>query len=379
VPQDRSEIARAPKERNVPEDFSNERRHFVGAAVMSIAAVGLGINTSLLTKVANGARHLAIGDELQSLASANEWLNSRPLTASGLQGRAVLVQFWTYTCINWLRTLPYVRAWAEKYKEQGLVVIGVHTPEFSFEKYLDNVRRAAKDMKVTYPIAIDNDYAIWRAFKNNYWPALYFVDARGRTRHHQYGEGEYEQSERIIQQLLTETGRGGIGRDLAVVQAQGAEVAADWASLKSQENYVGYDRTENFVSPGGVLRDTPHAYAAPARLDVNQWALSGDWTVGRQAIVLNRANGRIAYRFHARDLHLVAGPAERGKSVRFRVLIDGQRPVAAHGSDVDALGNGVVAEQRLHQLIRQPNPIVERQFEIQFLDPGVEAFAFTFG
>jgi thiol-disulfide isomerase/thioredoxin len=361
------------------EDSNYDRRGFLSAAAMTIAAGRLGMTSSMLQTAARAANAPPIGDELHSLSSATEWLNSRPLTASGLQGKVVLIDFWTYTCINWLRTLPYVRAWAEKYKDRGLVVVGVHTPEFAFEKDLDNVRRAAKDMKVGYPIAIDNDYVIWRAFRNNYWPALYFVDTQGRVRHHQFGEGEYAQSERMIQQLLTEAGNAGVGRDLAVVEAQGAEAAADWGSLKSPENYVGYDRTANFASPGGALPDRPHVYAAPARLDVNQWALSGDWTIGRQAVLLNKANGRIACRFHARDLHLVMGPAQRGTSVRFRVLIDGQPLGAAHGTDVDAEGNGRVAEQRLHQLIRQPTPIVERQFEIQFLDPGVEAFAFTFG
>ena len=259
------------------------------------------------------------------------------------------------------------------------MVIGVHSPEFAFEKNVDNVRRAAKDMRVDYPIAIDNDYAIWRAFKNQYWPALYFVDAQGRIRHHHFGEGEYEQSERIIQQLLAEAGSGGIGHELVSVDARGVEAAADWGSLKSPENYVGYERTENFASPGGAVLDKRRVYAAPARLRLNHWALSGDWTVEKQATVLNKANGRIAYRFHARDLHLVMGPAARGTSVRFRVLIDGQPPGAAHGIDVDDQGNGTVTEQRLYQLIRQPKPIADRQFEIEFLDSGVEAFAFTFG
>ena len=322
---------------------------------------------------------LPIEGELSSLGSATEWLNSQPLTAAGLRGKVVLIDFWTYTCINWLRSLPYVRAWAEKYKDQGLVVIGVHTPEFAFEKNLDNVHRAAKDMRVDYPIAIDNDHAIWRAFKNTYWPALYFVDAQGRIRHHQFGEGEYEQSEMIIQQLLAEAGTGGIGHELVSVDAHGAEAAADWGSLKSPENYLGYERTENFASPGGVAFDMRRVYATPTHLRLNEWALDGDWMVGRQAIVLNAADGRITYRFHARDLHLVMGPAARGASVRFRVRVDGEPPEAAHGGDVDEEGNGTVSEQRLYQLIRQPQPITARLFEIAFLDPGVEAYAFTFG
>ena len=346
----------------------------VGAPIETLAA-----DKSVAQQKTPAAVRLPIEGELPSLGSATGWLNSQPLTPAGLRGKVVLIDVWTYTCINWLRSLPYVRAWAEKYKNQGLVVIGVHAPEFAFEKNIDNVRRAAKDMKVNYPIAIDNDFAIWRALKNEYWPALYFVDARGRIRYHHFGEGEYEQSERIIQQLLAEAGSGGIRRELVSVDGRGAEAAADWGSLKSPENYVGYERTENFASPGGAVLDKGRVYAAPARLRLNHWALSGDWTVQKQAIVLNKVNGRIAYRFHARDLHLVMGPAARGTSVRFRVLIDGQPPGAAHGIDVDDQGNGRVTEQRLYQLIRQPKPIAERQFEIEFLDWGVEAFAFTFG
>ena len=317
--------------------------------------------------------------ELASVERANEWLNSPPLTASALRGKVVLIDFWTYTCINWLRTLPYVRAWAEKYRDQGLVVIGVHSPEFSFEKNVNNVRWAAKEMRVDYPIAVDSDYVIWRAFKNQYWPALYFIDAQGRARHHHFGEGAYEQSEMIIQRLLAEAGAGGIGDDLVSIDARGLEAAADWGSLKSPENYVGYERTQNFASPGGAVLDKPRVYEFPARWRLNNWALSGNWTVKKEAAVLNEPNGRIAYRFHARDVHLVMGPAAPGTSVRFRVLIDGQPPGAAHGADVDEQGNGTVTEQRLYQLIRQPKPIADRQFEIELLGSGVEAFAFTFG
>jgi thiol-disulfide isomerase/thioredoxin len=322
---------------------------------------------------------LPVEDEMPSLGGATEWLNSPPLTAAGLRGKVVLVEFWTYTCINWQRAHPYVRAWAERYKDRGLVVIGVHAPEFAFEKEIANVRRAAKDLRVEYPIAIDNDYAIWRAFNNEYWPALYFVDAKGNIRHHQFGEGEYEQSEKVIQRLLAEAGNGGIGHGLVSVEARGTEAAADWGDLKSPENYVGYERTENFVSPGGAVVDKRHVYAVPARLSLNQWALSGDWTVGKQATALNKPDGRIVYRFHARDLHLVMGPTSRGTSVRFRVLIDGQPPGAAHGTDIDDRGNGTVTEQRLYQLIRQPKPITDRLFEIEFFDSGVETLAFTFG
>ena len=381
------------------EEINHHRRRFFGTSAMTIAAIAgasvaaskswlafigapieaLAGDKSVVQQMTPAAVRLPIEGELPSLGSATEWLNSPPLTAAGLRGKVVLIDFWTYTCINWLRSLPYVRAWAEKYKDQGLVVIGVHAPEFAFEKNVDNVRRAAEDMRVDYPIAIDNDYAIWRAFKNQYWPALYFVDAQGRVRHHQFGEGEYARSEMMIQQLLAEAGSGGLSHELVSVDARGAEAAADWGSLKSPENYVGYERTENFASPGGAALGKGRVYAASSRLSLNHWALSGDWTVGKQAIVLNEANGRIAYRFHARDLHLVVGPAAPGASVRFRVFIDGQPAGAAHGIDVDDQGNGTVTEPRLYQLIRQPQPIMDRQFEIEFLDPGVEAFAFTFG
>jgi thiol-disulfide isomerase/thioredoxin len=317
--------------------------------------------------------------ELSSLSSATEWLNSRPLTAESLRGKVVLIDVWTYTCINWLRTVPYVRAWADKYKDHGLVVIGVHAPEFPFERNVDNVRRAVKEMGLTYPVAIDNDFAIWRAFRNQYWPALYFVDAQGRTRHHHFGEGNYEQSEKFIQKLLTEAGAGVVSGELVSVQGVGAEATAEWGSLRSPETYVGYERTERFASRGGAVQDKSHIYAVPARLGINYWGLSGDWTVKKGAAALNKAGGRIAYRFHARDLHLVMGPAAPGSSVRFRVLIDGQPPGAAHGVDVDDQGNGTVTEQRLYQLIRQPKPIADRLFEIEFTDPGAEAFAFTFG
>jgi thiol-disulfide isomerase/thioredoxin len=322
---------------------------------------------------------LRVEGAFPSLSGANGWLNSKPLTAESLRGKVVLIDFWTYTCVNWRRTLPYVRAWAEKYKDQGLIVIGVHTPEFSFEKDVDNVRWALKDMKIGYPVAIDSDYAVWGAFNNEYWPALYFIDAGGRIRHHQFGEGDYDQSERIIQQLLSENGIGGIGHDLVSVEAHGAEVAADLSALKSPESYVGHDLAQNFASPGGAAVGKRRTYDLPAQLKVNHWAFSGDWTVGKEAAVLNKVNGRIAYRFHARDLNLVIGPAARGTSVRFHVLIDGRPPGVAHGTDVDEQGNGTVTEQRLYQLIRQPKPIADRQFEIEFLDPGVEVFDFTFG
>jgi thiol-disulfide isomerase/thioredoxin len=316
---------------------------------------------------------------LASLGGATEWLNSKPLTVADLRGKVVLIEFWTYTCINWLRTMPYVRAWQQRYKDQGLVVIGVHSPEFPFERDLENVRRAAKAMNVGHPIAVDNDFSVWGGFENQYWPAFYLFDAQGRIRHRQFGEGEYERTERVIQQLLVETGSAGIGHELVSVDGRGAEAAPDWASLKSPENYLGHERTENFASPGGAKEGVNRVYALPGRLKLNHWALSGNWAVEKGAAVLNKANGRIAYRFHARDLHLVMGPAARGASVRFRVLIDGQPAGAVHGVDVDGQGTGTVTEQRLYQLIRQSGPIVDRLFEIEFLDPGVAAFSFTFG
>src|SRR5829696_2493939 len=311
---------------------------------------------------------------LASLVSTTGWLNSPPLAADGLRGRAVLVQFCTYTCINWLRTLPYVRAWAERYTSSGLVVIGVHTPEFEFERDVDNVRRAAEDLRVGYPIAVDSDYAIWDAFGNHYWPALYLLDAQGEIRHHRFGEGDYERSERIIQQLLAEAGAGGVAQEPVPVDGRGVEAPADWDSLRSPENYLGYGRTENFAAGSGTAFDARQVYVLPARLRLNHWALLGEWTVRRQAAVLNRAQGRIAYRFQARDLHLVMGPVVRGDSVRFRVSLDGQPPGAAHGTDTDDRGDGTVTEPRLYQLVRQPHPVTDRTFEIAFLDRGVGAY-----
>jgi thiol-disulfide isomerase/thioredoxin len=330
-----------------------------------------GLHTASATLPVEGA--------LPSFDGATGWLNSPPLATDGTGGKVVLASFWTYTCINWLRQLPYLRAWAGKYSGHGLVVIGVHTPEFPFEHNLDNVRRAVQNMRVDYPVAVDNEYAVWHAFDNYYWPALYFADARGRIRHHHFGEGEYRQSEMIIQQLLAEAGSGGTGHDLVSVDPSGVEAPADWAALRSPENYTGYERTENFASPGGVLPGRRHLYTAPAELRLNQWALSGDWTIAEQAATANEGGGQIACRFHARDLHLVMGPAAPATSVRFRVLLDGQPPAATHGTDLDDQGNGTAAEQRLYQLIRQPGPITDRTFEITFPEPGAQAYAFTFG
>jgi thiol-disulfide isomerase/thioredoxin len=317
--------------------------------------------------------------ELPSFDGATGWLNSPPLTPEGLRGKVVLVDFWTYTCINWLRQLPYVRAWAGKYSAHGLVVIGVHTPEFSFEHDSDNVRQAVRDMGITYPVATDNDYGVWLAFGNHYWPALYFADAEGRIRHHHFGEGEYGQSEMVIQQLLAEAGSTGAGTDPVSVEPGGLEVPADWASLRSPENYTGYERTEGFASPGGPVPGASHAYTVPARLGLNQWALSGEWTMEAEATTLNAAGGRIACRFQGRDLNLVMGPARPGTSLPFRVSIDGQPPGEAHGTDTGADGTGSLTQQRVHQLIRQPGPITERTLEITFADPGAQAYCFTFG
>jgi len=357
------------------EGIKQGRRHFVGAAAITIAAARLGMIGS--AKAQSGKAPPEGG--FPSLGGASAWLNSQPLTPDTLRGKVVLINFCTYSCINWLRSLPYVRAWSERYKDQGLVVIGVHTPEFGFEKDLGNVRRAVKEMRIAYPVALDNDRAIWRAFNNEYWPALYFIDAQGNIRHHQFGEGDYERSERTIQQLLTAAGTGNVSQELISIHAGGIEAAADWNNLQSPENYVGYARTENFASPGGAAEDQPRVYTVPTRLGLNHWALSGNWTMGRQATVLNKDKGRIAYRFHARDLHIVMGPAVKEAPVQFRVLLDGQPPGAGHGLDVDAKGNGIVTWPRLYQLIRQPLPIADRQFEIEFLGPGVETFAFTFG
>ena len=322
---------------------------------------------------------LPIEDDLPSFGNGSQWLNSPPLTPADLRGKVVLVDIWNYSCINWIHQLPYVRAWAEKYKGRGLVVIGVHSPEFRFETNLDHVRRAVKAMGVTYPIVIDNEHAIWRAFDNEAWPALYFVDAQGHIRHHYYGEGAYDQAEEILQQLLMEAGHGNGPMELVSIDAQGVEAGADWRSLRSPETYVGYDRTENFASPGGPKPDRQAVYAAPASLGLNHWALTGTWTMGPEATVLNAANGRIAFRFHARDLHLVMGPPASGAPVRFHVLLDGRPPGPAGGLDVDRQGNGVVREPRLHQLIRQSGSIMDHTFEIEFLDAGVETYSFTFG
>ncbi|MBN8976759.1 MAG: cytochrome c biogenesis protein DipZ [Rhizobiales bacterium] len=321
---------------------------------------------------------LPVEGTMPSLDGAVEWLNSPPLTREALKGKVVLVDFWTYSCINCLRALPYVRAWADKYKDQGLVVIGVHAPEFAFEKIIGNVKKAVTDLKVDYPVAIDNNYKIWRAFNNNYWPAHYFIDAEGRIRHHHFGEGDYDESERIIQLLLSQAGHKLKTADLVNVSATGAEAAPDMNQVKSPETYLGYARAENFVSPGGAVRDMRHTYQASVD-ELNAWGLTGDWTIANERASLDAPGGGIVYRFHARDLHLVLGPGSDGKPVRFRVTIDGKPPGADHGMDTDADGNGTVTGERLYQLIRQKGDIADHTFAIEFLDPGVRAYAFTFG
>jgi len=326
------------------------------------------------------AEDLPVEGMLPSFDGANGWLNSPPLTPSGLRGHVVVVQFWTYTCINWLRTQAYNRAWSQRYRNSGLMTIGVHTPEFKFEHDLDNVRWAVEARKIDYPVAIDNDFEVWQAFSNHYWPALYLIDAQGRIRHHRFGEGDYERSEMVIRQLLADAGVENLQPGLVSIQPNGDEVQADWEDLGSPESYLGYDQATGFdAGSGGSAWDKPHTYAAPARLRLNQWGLTGDWTVRSDASALNSPNGRVAYQFHARDVNLVMGPAKKGATVRFRVLLDGVSIAAAHGADVEADGNGKVVQQRMYQLIRQAGPIRDRRFEIEFLDSGAEAFCFTFG
>jgi thiol-disulfide isomerase/thioredoxin len=309
---------------------------------------------------------------MPSLDGASGWLNSAPLDPAELRGRIVLVDFWTLTCINWLRTEPYVRAWSQAYRDDGLLVIGVHTPEFTFEHDLDLVRTAAEQRSIDYPIAADNDYAVWDAFANQYWPALYFVDAEGIIRDQHFGEGRYEQSERVIQQLL------GVERDLVSVEGIGAEAQADWDHLRTPETYLGYARSENLASPGRAAFDQRGAYALPERLPLNHWALAGDWTIGREKVVLDQAGGSIAYRFHARDAHLVLRAGTRDP-IPFRISLDGEAPGASHGVDVAQDGTGVLREGRLYQLVRQYDAVRERTLQITFLEPGAEAYVFTFG
>ena len=392
------------------------RRGLGVAALLAVVAIGMGWDTGVLTRLstvstarleqglldtlpgqapaagpammmrtdAAAGTELPVEGTLPSLAGATGWLNSPPLSVEGLHGKVVLVDFWTYSCINCLRALPYVREWEQRYRGQGLVVIGVHAPEFAFERNLRNVMGAVEDLKITYPVAIDNDFAIWRGFNNRYWPAHYFIDGQGRIRAHHFGEGNYAQSEQIIRQLLRENGATLPDEPQAMAMAaaktrDGVERQADMRNLKSPETYLGHARAENFASPGGQRADQAADYAVPASLQLNQWALGGRWTVGDEDARLQQAGGRIAFRFHARDLHLVLAPGADGKPVRFRVRLDGQAPGAAAGGDIAPDGSGTVGGHRLYQLIRQSGDVRERTFEIEFLDPGVHAYAFTFG
>jgi thiol-disulfide isomerase/thioredoxin len=338
-----------------------------------------GLIRSIAHRLAGDQRVLPVEGRLASFEEATGWLNSDPVTPEGLRGRVVLVDFWTYTCINWLRTLPYLRAWAAKYGEDGLTVIGVHTPEFGFEHDIDNVVAQSRSLGVEYPVAVDSDYAIWSAFANHFWPALYLADGEGRIRFHHFGEGEYAMTEMAIQQLLLDTGVDGIDQDLVIVESRGLEVAADWQTLQSPETYVGYNQSTGFAQDGVASFDEPRVYTPPGRLSLNSWGLSGNWTVAGHAAVSNEPAGRIAFQFHARDLNLVMGPSSHGASIPFRLFLDGQPATDAHGSDVNPDGRGTLSDQRTYQLIRQPGAIAHRLFEVEFLDAGVEAYCFTFG
>ena len=383
------------------------RRGLGVAVIMGVVAIALGWDTNLLTKfsfvntakaeehligalrpakpaavlAASDSEHPALDDEgpLPDLSGAVTWLNSPPLSSKSLKGKVVLVDFWTYSCINCLRALPYVEGWAAKYKDAGLVVIGVHTPEFAFEKERANVEKAVRDLKVNYPVAIDSDYRIWQAFNNEYWPAHYFIDGKGRIRYHHFGEGEYADSERVIQELLKENGAQLSSSAPISVAGAGAEAAPDGANVRSPETYIGYHRAEHFASTEPIARDSRRAYTPQPRLSLNQWALGGSWNASAESAVLQASPGKIVFRFHARDLHLVLGTTKEGKPVRFTVKLDGTPPGEDHGADADSSGTGTVQGHRLYQLIRQKGPVEDRTFEIEFLDPGVQAFAFTFG
>jgi cytochrome c biogenesis protein CcdA/thiol-disulfide isomerase/thioredoxin len=383
------------------------RRALGVAVIVGVVAIALGWDTNLLTKfsfvnTAKAEEHLvsALGAEkpalvpvsaaepvlvladegpMPELSGAVGWLNSPPLTTKSLRGKVVVIDFWTYSCINCLRALPYVEGWAAKYKDAGLVVIGVHTPEFAFEKERSNVEKAVRDLKITYPVAIDSDYKIWEAFNNQYWPAHYFIDGKGRIRAHHFGEGNYAESERVIQELLKENGATSLAEGVLNVTGIGAEAASDSKNVGSPETYVGYKRAGNFASAGPIARDSRKTYSPQPRLSLNQWALGGSWKVGDESAVLESVPGKIVFRFHARDLHLVLGPTKNGKPIRFTVKLDGTAPGDDHGADTDATGSGTVQGNRLYQLIRQKGAVEDRTFEIDFLDPGVQAFAFTFG
>ena len=346
---------------------------------MSVPPARPGLLRNLAHRLAGDPEVLPVEGHLASFEGATGWLNSEPLTPLGLRGRVVLVDFWTYTCINWLRTFPYRRAWAAKYANAGLTVVGVHTPEFGFERDNDNVVAQSRSIGVEYPIAVDSDYSIWRAFSNHFWPALYVADAEGRIRYHHFGEGEYAMTEMAIQQLLIDAGAKDIDPDLVTVEPRGLEVAADWRTLRSPETYLGSDQSTGFASDDATTFDRPHEYAARERLPLNYWDLSGNWTVARHAAILNEPGGRIAFQFHARDVNLVMGPSVRGTSIPFRVYLEGQVAESAQATDVEPDGRGIVSDQRTYQLIRQTGAMEERRFEIEFLEPGVEAYCFTFG
>jgi cytochrome c biogenesis protein CcdA/peroxiredoxin len=383
------------------------RRALGVAVIMGVVAIASGWDTNLLTKfsfvnTSKAEAHLidalhtekpttvaasttelqpALDDEgsMPDLNGAVSWLNSAPLTRDSLRGKVVLIDFWTYSCINCLRSLPYVEDWARKYKEAGLVVIGVHTPEFAFEKDQANVAKAVRDLKVTYPVAIDSDHKIWNSFHNEYWPAHYFIDGKGRIRYHHFGEGDYAESERVIQQLLKENGATSLSAQATNISAAGAQAAPDDADVRSPETYIGYNRAEHFASIEPIAQNARQPYLPRPRISLNQWALGGTWKVGPESAVLQSSPGKIVFRFHARDLHLVLGPSQNGKPVRFTAKLDGTAPGEDHGSDTDASGAGMVQGHRLYQLIRQKGTVEDRTFEIDFLDPGVQAFAFTFG
>lgn len=329
--------------------------------------------------VAQDTQSIVGSSPLYSLSGATGWINSKPLSGKDLKGKVVLVDFWDYSCINCIRATPYIRAWAEKYKDSGFVVIGVHTPEFDFEKLMPNVQKAVQKFAITYPVALDSNYKIWNAFHNQYWPAEYYIDAKGKVRYEHFGEGDYDQSEKWIQKLLKEANANPMPPSAANVQGQGVEAAADMRDIRSPETYIGYARAANFSSPGGFKRDAGKTYAEPKNLSLNDWGLAGDWTVHEQVAILNSAGGKIVFRFHARDLHLVLGPGADGKPARFRVTVDGQAPGENHGVDTDAQGNGVVTAFRLYQMVRQKGAIKDHIFTIEFEKPGVQAYSFTFG
>jgi len=366
---------------------ARKRGPFRLIAAGAMAAVGVGAVAILLLGLEAGPRGgivlAATAPQLAgpqgALLGARPWLNTPPLRAEDLRGKVVLVNFWTYSCINSLRPLPYVRTWAAKYKDRGLVVIGVHTPEFGFEKDVVNVRRASLAQGVAFPVVLDSNYGVWRAFNNNAWPAFYFIDAKGRVRQQKLGEGGYDQSERLLQKLLSEARKAPVADPIVPIAGKGVQAAPDWRDLRSPESYIGYNQARDFASPGGVKEDASSLYRAPSALPINRWSLAGRWTIGGEFATSNGASGKLAYRFHARDLHLVLAPAVQGKPIRFRVRIDGAAPGASHGVDVDAQGWGRVQDARLYQLVRQTGPVANRTFEIEFLDPGVRAYVFTFG